>query len=263
MIKRFFEIVNKNGLVSSLVAAALFSCIVYLFNSDFKQLVYSEHLNDNIIDYETGKGFRIYTADSVLISNNLYLLRINIWNRGNEPIFKNDVKEQLQLELDSSATIVNNVSVIETHPKITKANITNDSNRVFIDFDFLEKKNGIQLNVYYTSNKKAEYKFSGYIANSKGLIKNIEPNWLVILCWFLLNGIVIFLIYNYLILRIAQRLSEWFIYIKISNLMGKILVVTICIILFILLIAITIGMTIELFEHFYPSSPFFEWKIFD
>lgn len=254
MIKKVFDFINKNGIISSLIASAIFSIIVYYANSDYKQLIYYEVLNEKIVDSKLGKGFKIYTSDNRLVKDNLFLLRLIIGNKGNVPIEKIDIKQNLIIKLDSSSIILNETKIIETHHKVTKANFKNHHNIIEYDFEFLEKKNIIQFDIYYTSKEKSNYNFYGYIAKSKTLIKNRKYDEFTLdIIGFPIFTLIIFILIN-LFKPIEYKLEKWPIRNNYSERTRKTIRFSIRIILYLILTIILLILMVKYKDYYYPYS---------
>jgi len=168
-VKKIYKLINENGILSSLIASVIFAIVLLFLNNERKSLVYDVFFHEKIIDVEQGKGFEIYDSDSVKVTDNLYLLKLDIWNKGNKPISITDIKEKINFQLDTSAVILNEVVIHENYSNVTNTTILKQSNKIFLNFDYLEKQNAIRLQLYYSNNEKSKVKFNGYIAEGDNI----------------------------------------------------------------------------------------------
>lgn len=169
-MKKLFELINRNGILSSLIASAIFAFCIYFFSIDKRILSYKEVTHEMLYDNDENFGLTILTNDSIKLDKNIFFLEIDIWNQGNQPIEQKDIKDNFGLQLEEGFTFLATSKIFETHKEVTKGEILIDSikSKMFLTFDFLEKGNGIKVKTYYISKskEKSSIKPLGYIAQN-------------------------------------------------------------------------------------------------
>lgn len=194
-MKRILNFINRNGILSSLIAAAIFALIVFFINRDKRILTYKIITHEKLFDKEDNTSFLLFTKDSIRINQNVYFLEIDIWNQGDLAILEQDIRDPFVLKLDKGAAIVTNPKIIETHPNVTNSIIKLDSikNSTQLQFDFLEKGNGIKIIQYYSykNSEPSNVKHNGYISGNSEIRYFNETfthkynNWLILVALIL------------------------------------------------------------------------------
>jgi len=159
----------------SLVFLVLATCIGILatwYHGNRKQKLptYFQLSPKKIFDSErTDSRLILLSKDSVQIKEDVYYVIVRLWNRGNTPIQKQDIKQHTTIKLSEEATMLDFEVLDETHPNVTKCTLvrtSNAPNSIIVNFDYLEKGNGIELALYYQAKDEPSVEVESYIADS-------------------------------------------------------------------------------------------------
>lgn len=174
MIKSVFDYINKNGIVSSLIASVIFALILFLISRDTSILTYEVITNQKLFESSNNEALIILNKDSQQIKQDIYYLEIDVWNQGNKEIKLEDIKENFILKFEDEVVILGEFKIEETHPKVSQSKVKIDSlqEKIIIINKYLEKGNGVKLMGYYSSisEKPSEITHKGYITKG-GQIK--------------------------------------------------------------------------------------------
>lgn len=180
MFRKIYDIINENGIISSLIASALFALVLFSVSMDKRILTYDVVSNQKLFSSSESNALIILDKDSQSLDRNIYYIEIDIWNQGNKAIEVDNIKEDLSLVFDNDVRILTPLTIQETHPVVTRAEAQADTllNGISLSFDFLEDGNGIKLKGYYMSefDNKSEVALLGYISRG-GEIKTFKESF--------------------------------------------------------------------------------------
>jgi hypothetical protein len=143
----------------------------------------------------------IYEKDSVPIRQNIYLLTGTIWNTGDYPIYKSDLRQPLSISLKTSNRILDykinkqkdNAIAYFTLKKIDNSNIN-------IDWKYFDPNYGFKFQVIYVGDSDSGIKLKGKILDISEfeqieITKEIDPYSkyisLVVMLLALINGVFV------------------------------------------------------------------------
>lgn len=192
--RSIFQIINDNGILSSIAASIIFAILAYFVTSPERKLVYKTNFHLEVLNLEKNPDFSLVYQDSLTIKKNLYLVSISFWNDGKTPIISSDLRRELTISLDSTDTkILGAIEINESHKDITqtKVKISDAKNEISMRFDFLERGNKIELKFYYASPSRSSMDMDTYITGGKNIEKSntvfkpLVNIILTFLIWFL------------------------------------------------------------------------------
>ncbi len=194
-MKKVFEFINRNGILSSLIASVIFAFCIYFFSIDKRILSFKEVTHEMLYDKNENFGLTIFANDSIKLDKNIFFLEVDLWNQGNKPIEQKDIKDNFGLKLEEGFTFLANSKVFETHKEVTKSEILLDSikSKLYLTFEFLEKGNGIKVKTYYVSDSKEKSSIEplGYIAQNT-IIRHFNSTftekyriWIALVVWII------------------------------------------------------------------------------
>lgn len=112
----------------------------------------------------TSSNIKLFEKDSVLITNNVYLLTGTLWNSGDLSITKEDVRKQLSFVLDSAKRIIDFKVVKQNDQSVANFKIKQENeNSLKLDWDFFDPKYGFTFQVMYIGNENPGFKISGVV----------------------------------------------------------------------------------------------------
>jgi hypothetical protein len=163
----------KNLLLYGLLSGLIIFFLTEKISRNKKLLTYKVVIHEKLFETDENMGLKILVNDSITLDENLFIVEIDLWNQGRRPIEENDIKELFGFKLEEGYQFISNVYLKETHSSVTKAKIEyNQSKRnILIDFNYLEKRNGIKVKTYYSSEyiEKSKLEPVGYIGQTPNI----------------------------------------------------------------------------------------------
>lgn len=166
--------------------------------------------------YDSQNAFskiKLIEKDSILIAENVYLLTGKIWNSGDLPIEKSDMRKQLSFVLGGAKRILDFKAfylndLVEANFKIEK----DYDNSLKIDWDYFDPNFGFSFQILYLGNKSSDFKITGNVLGISNLstlksdsykLNSFINKWLIGLGVFL----IVFFIYLYKLMRLSVFMS--------------------------------------------------------
>ncbi len=152
------ELLTPSILIPTLIAAIISIILFQLANKE-KDLVYdfiTLHILDNKIRINEKIKF-LYENKEI---NSLAVTKVSFCNRGIETIVSNDVpdSDKIRVELSGDNVRLLDAEMIYGKRKINKFNFDLNSieNQRYLNFDFIDKNDGVVLQLLHTDSKKVE-----------------------------------------------------------------------------------------------------------
>ena len=137
------------------VASLIFAIFSHITNKERKEITYAKITNTLI--YNQKKSFeklKVFYEEKPI--DNLYVSRIAIWNSGNRVLKETDfVKDNsLRINLENESEILEATIIKETENTNKFTISQNNAKQLDINFDYVDKKDGVILQVIYTGKKR-------------------------------------------------------------------------------------------------------------
>src|ERR1700722_15715989 len=137
-----------------LVIAILGILIAIYHGRKNKKLVFNIRTSNLVWSYENVIPHLTISYKDAAIPN-LTLAKVAIWNAGNDVVDADDIPEldkvriTLNKPFEFLETVINYVSKPSNKFSIA---VSSDKTEIMVDFDFIDEKDGITLNLYHTGN---------------------------------------------------------------------------------------------------------------
>jgi hypothetical protein len=208
-IKKPFNMVTLSLTVISISLTVLFYFngrrvreICYQINQPVSKIYDSENSAPTI---------KLIENDSIPIIENVYLLTGSIWNSGNLPILKVDVREPITISLNNCKRILDYKIINSYDPSVSKFLLTkNKSNSLNVDWAYFDPKYGFNFQIIYLGNEDSDFCIKGKILDMKSFI-NTKPNDSINkkVRLFLLISYPLVIIFLSLFLYFQRRKRSW------------------------------------------------------
>lgn len=128
-------------------------------------IVDSQHVNNSKI--------KIIDSQGKLINNPVVAVQLYFWNAGNQSIKKENILDDLIINIDNNQIRILDYKILKTSRKITNFNLLKVSNdKLKIDFDILEKNDGATCQIIYAGDPEAKIYVTGIIEGAKPIKNN-------------------------------------------------------------------------------------------
>lgn len=107
---------------------------------------------------------KLLESDSIPITENVYLLTGTLWNSGDLPINKEDVRKQLSFEIKGAKRILDFKIVKQKDESVANFNLVKDnSNTLKINWDYFDPKYGFTFQVIYAGEENPSFEILGVV----------------------------------------------------------------------------------------------------
>lgn len=161
-IKKPFNLVNL-----TLTIVSLGLSIVFYYNGKKEKnlsFLLSEPASLVFDSKNSSSRIKLLEKDSVLITDNVYLLTGTIWNNGDIPIMKSDVRKKLTLDLENASRILDFKLTRQKDASIAKfilSKITDKS--LELEWEYFDPGYGFSFQIMYIGNEDPKFNLSGII----------------------------------------------------------------------------------------------------
>lgn len=173
-IKRPFNLIT---LTMALISIML-SIIFYYNGKNIKEISYSINNESSLIfdSKNSTSKIKLIEFDSVKIPNNVYLISGTIWNSGNKPILKEDIRKSLTIELSKKSRILDYKIVKEKEKEISKFYLSQICNNILeVHWSYFDPDYGFYYQIIYTSEDISEINIKGKVLDISDFRK-VKPN---------------------------------------------------------------------------------------
>jgi hypothetical protein len=193
----------------------IISLISYLSTTKNKEISYniyspSYKIYDNELIHKTS-NLNVFFKDSIKIEQNIYLTTFTIWNSGDLPIDKRDIRSEIEMKFIGIKKLINYHVIKEVEMGVSNIVFTSKNDSVYIlDWKFFDPGNGIKVQLLYFGNEVVTSKIDGSIFDVK--FKEFVPyqnkrpksrKFTVI--FFLVSPILIWFLSSTILFRMAKN----------------------------------------------------------
>lgn len=156
--------------------------VVFYYKSEKKKSI-SYYVNESsslIFDSKNSlSAIKIYDKNSQPIKENVYLINGIIWNDGDFPITKSDIRIPIHLTLNDQSAILDYKITKENQKESSKFVLSNkQSNSLNLDWKYFDPKAGFKFQIIYKSKNPSKLELKGKILDIDNFenIKNLNPD---------------------------------------------------------------------------------------
>ena len=110
---------------------------------------------------------RLIREDSTLIDENVFLTSIVLWNAGELPITKADMRKDFTIAFKDSVTLLDYKIVAQTDPLLNKFELIEEETGLMINWGFFDPGDGAEIQLIYASDTSAQLSINGLVLGSK------------------------------------------------------------------------------------------------
>jgi hypothetical protein len=166
------EIKRPFNFITTLIAIISLALSVYFYYESKKEkhLAYKiDRPSSKIFDSENSSpAIKLIEKDSVLITKNVYLLTGAIWNNGNLPINKEDLRKKLSIKINYIERILDYKVVQQTEPTISLFKLTQKNKSTLdIDWAYFDPGYGFKFQLLYIGSENVGFELDGKVLDIK------------------------------------------------------------------------------------------------
>jgi len=155
------------GLIGLIVG--LYSYLITVKTKEISYNVYSPSYK--IYDNETinnASSLKVLLEDSIKIDRNIYMTTFSIWNTGDLPIDKNDIRSDIVIKFKGINKLINYKIIKEVDKGVSNIIFTSKNDSIFnLDWRFFDPGNGIKVQLLYTGDETVKCEIYGSIFEVK------------------------------------------------------------------------------------------------
>lgn len=161
------KVANWIGTIVGIIGIAL--SFYFYFNTREKRAIsYTlDTISYKIYDNSLTKGIQkisLYSEDSLKIDRNVYLVTVTIWNSGNIPIEKKDIRKEPILIFKGIDNILDYKIIKEIDPGVSNFKLERLKKSSFkLDWKYFDPNGGLKIQILYTGNTKLDVELKGKI----------------------------------------------------------------------------------------------------
>lgn len=176
------EIKKPFNIITLLIAIVGIGLSVF-FYYDGKQIRdISYQINDPIAKIFDNKNstsaIKLFEGNNIPITDNVYLLTGTIWNSGNLPIKKEDVRQTLSIKLNNCKRILDYKIIKSYDDSVAHFSLIKSSNNVLnIDWVYFDPKFGFSFQIMYTGIEDPRFHLNGKILDIGEFTETLPKDW--------------------------------------------------------------------------------------
>lgn len=195
---------TKNNLAVAGLILGIFGILltVYLAKEKKREPVYSVIKTPSLIfdRFNASSNIKLIVNDSLLLSENVYITTLVVWNKGKLPITKEDIREDLFIYCSDSTSKMLEFNIMEENESgVSNFKLIPKNDSLQIGWDYFDPGFGFKIQVIYTGNDTTKIVVSGKVLGSK--VKQVTTKEKGSLSPFTLFLIIV-LVYSLLIFQI-------------------------------------------------------------
>jgi hypothetical protein len=163
---------NRPTLTNIIISAIFFllGVVVTKLMEEKQQPVYSV-INPPSLIYDKTRAsskIKLVLDDSLLISENIYVTTLAIWNKGKEPIEKQDVRKDFFVYCSDTASYILDYKILqENEPGISNFKLIPVGDSLRIEWDNFDPAYGLKLQIFYSGENSTSIVATGSVLGAK------------------------------------------------------------------------------------------------
>lgn len=157
------------------VVAIILSIYFYLDGNKKKSIAYIVTSTPSLIfdNDRISSNIRVIEKDSIIISENIYMIRGVIWNDGDLPIGNNDVIRNVLIQIGKENRIIDYKIITQNDSENRNFQLSKfDSTSLSWKWEYFEPEDGFKFQIIYVGNPNAQLTLQGKIIGIKDIKKN-------------------------------------------------------------------------------------------
>lgn len=204
-IKKIINI-NTISLFVTLISAIL-AIYFYLESKKESGLSYTYQSEPSLIfNKQNALGLKLYEKDSILIDKNVYLLNGTIWNSGDFPITKENIRKNLAIELEGVDRILDFEITKQVDSDVSKFKLEKIGiNKLGINWKYFDPNNGFNFQILYIGDNLKGLSVSGKILNIESFneVEHLHANRInyqviIFTICFVVSSLMLFFAMNFI-----------------------------------------------------------------
>lgn len=126
-----------------------------------------------IVNEKISPNIRVLEKDSIIIAENIYMIKGMIWNDGDLPIEDKDIKRKIVIRLENINRIIDFKIEKQTDKENKNFQINKiDSISLNLSWEYFEPQDGLTFQIIYIGNPQPLFKVEGKIIGIKDIKEN-------------------------------------------------------------------------------------------
>ena len=171
-IKRPFNIVTLSLAIASIVLS------IFLFFKSQKTKSLSYHIDETAsLIYNSNNSsskIKLFERDSILITKNVYLITGTFWNSGDIPIYKSDIRKEIEFNINEKNRILDYKITKQKDSSVADFSLLKKNrNTLEVDWKHFDPNYGFNFQIIYIGNGNTEFNIKGKLLDIPS-IQNIS-----------------------------------------------------------------------------------------
>lgn len=170
----FKEDITRPFNLFTIVFSIALSAFFYFNSKKVKSISYHIDEPPSLIydSHNSSSAIQVIQKDNTVIKSNVYLITGLIWNSGDLPITKEDVRQNIVLKLHSATKILDFKIIKQTDPTIARFNLLSQANNLLVlDWKYFDPNYGFKFQIIYIGSNDSQFDLTGKILDVDGFKK--------------------------------------------------------------------------------------------
>jgi hypothetical protein len=173
--KKPFNLITLSLALASIILSVLF----YINSLKNKDLSYQINEPTSIVydSKNSSSKIKLFEKDSILITENVYLLTGTLWNSGDLPIYINDVRKDIEFNINEKNRILDFKINKQKDSEIAKFTLKySGENSLRVNWDYFDPNYGFNFQIIYIGEENPEFEIEGKILDISSInkVKQLE-----------------------------------------------------------------------------------------
>jgi hypothetical protein len=166
------NIIKKNFWAAIGLVVAILSIVLafYFAREKKREPVYMIKNKPSLIFDKSSSSpkIKLLVDDTLLITQNIYVTTLEIWNKGRLPITKEDIREDFYVSCSDSLSKILDYKILDEKEKgISNFKLLPIDNGLKIVWDYFDPGFGFLFQIIYSGSFSSEVKISGYVLDTE------------------------------------------------------------------------------------------------
>ena len=173
--KKPFNLITLSLALASIILSVLF----YINSLKNKDLSYQINEPTSIVydSKNSSSKIKLFEKDSILITENVYLLTGTLWNSGDLPVYINDVRKDIEFNINEKNRILDFKINKQKDSEIAKFTLkSSGENSLRVNWDYFDPNYGFNFQIIYIGEENPEFEIEGKILDISNInkVKQLE-----------------------------------------------------------------------------------------
>ncbi len=159
------------------LSLGILSLVLYLKDQKVRRISY--HISNPVFKIYDKKNatsvIKLVLNDSIPVMDNVYLLTGGIWNDGDLPINKEDLRDSISIKLENCKQILDYKVVSQNDPNVAKFTLTPKSNaELSVNWKYFDPEYGFSFQIMYVGKADVGFNLKGKVLGIDNFTEYVE-----------------------------------------------------------------------------------------